>query len=381
MKPTLRERQITLKHILIDSRRMIGIKFYPDKVLQALIKTLDNPRWSDEYGLILIENTPKNLRDIFEKFKGVAWINVQHFFTNRPVFAGNSLLSVDGFRQRPGRAGFRYCPEAFYLKLEIRKYSLNTARVYISMFERFINHYQTVENLLELGEQEIINYLQSLVLEGKSDSYINQSINAIKFYYEVVLEMPNRFYRVERPFKKESLPKVISKESVLRMIDLCPNIKHRCIIALLYSSGLRRAELLHLKISDIDSERMTIRVSQGKGKKDRVSLLSKRLLEDLRKYYRAWKPKDYLFEGPDGGPYSGTSVVKIVERAAKRAKIGQRVTPHTLRHSFATHLLEAGTDLRYIQALLGHSSTRTTEVYTHIAVNGLSKIQNPLDLE
>ncbi|MEQ8240916.1 MAG: tyrosine-type recombinase/integrase [Cyclobacteriaceae bacterium] len=204
--------------------------------------------------------------------------------------------------------------------------------------------------------------------------------NGVKFYYEVVLGMPNRFYSVERPFKKESLPKVISKESVIKMIDVCPNIKHRCIVALLYSSGLRRAELLNLKISDIDSERMTIRVTQGKGKKDRISILSKRLLEDLRNYYRAWRPKEYLFEGQEGGQYSATSVAKIIDRAAKKAKITQKVTPHMLRHSFATHLLEAGTDLRSIQTLLGHSSSRTTEVYTHIAVTGLSRIQNPLDL-
>jgi integrase/recombinase XerD len=192
--------------------------------------------------------------------------------------------------------------------------------------------------------------------------------------------MPNRFYSVERPFKKESLPKVISKESVIKMIDVCPNIKHRCIVALLYSSGLRRAALLNLKISEIDSERMTIRVTQGKGKKDRISILSKRLLGDLREYYRAWRPKEYLFEGQEGRRYSATSVAKIIDKAAKKAKIAQKVSPHMLRHSLATHLLENGTDLRQIQTLLGHNSLKTTEIYTHVAVQGMNKIKNPLDL-
>jgi integrase/recombinase XerD len=192
--------------------------------------------------------------------------------------------------------------------------------------------------------------------------------------------MPNRFYSVERPFKKESLPKVISKESVIKMIDVCPNIKHRCIVALLYSSGLRRAALLNLKISEIDSERMTIRVTQGKGKKDRISILSKRLLGDLREYYRAWRPKEYLFEGQEGRRYSATSVAKIIDKAAKKAKIAQKVSPHMLRHSLATHLLENGPDLRQIQTLLGHNSLKTTEVYTHVAVQGMNKIKNPLDL-
>ncbi|RED96253.1 phage integrase N-terminal SAM-like domain-containing protein, partial [Marinoscillum furvescens] len=217
MKPTTSQRQLTLKHLVINNERMIGIKFYPDKVIQALIKTLDNPRWSNAYGMVVLANTPENLNAIFEKFKGVAWVNCSHFFANRPVNGGNESLSVDAYRKRPPRAGWKYCPEAFYQKLELRKYSLNTARVYISMFERFINHFKDVNNLMELGESQINEYLQTLVKTGKSDSFVNQSINAIKFYYEVVLEMPNRFYSVERPIKKETLPKVISKERVFKM--------------------------------------------------------------------------------------------------------------------------------------------------------------------
>ncbi len=380
MKATALERQITLKHIVIDDQRMIGIKFYPDKVVHALIKTLDNPRWSEKFGLVIVQNNSKNLSDIFDKFKGVAWVNCQYFFTNRPIHNGNEVLSVDDFRKRKPKSNWKYCPEDFYQKLEIRKYSINTARVYITMFERFMNHYRPIDNLMALGENEISRYLQSLVLTKKSDSYINQSINAIKFYYEVVLGMPNRFYSVERPIKREALPKVISKESVLKMIEACHNIKHRCIISLLYSAGLRRSELLHLKISDIDSDRMTITVREGKGKKDRITLLSKRLLIDLRTYYKSFRPKDLLFEGPHGEPYSETSVSKIVKRAAQKVGINKSVSPHTLRHSFATHLLENGTDLRYIQTLLGHTSLKTTEIYTHVAVKGINKIENPLDL-
>ncbi|MFY0608268.1 MAG: tyrosine-type recombinase/integrase [Cyclobacteriaceae bacterium] len=373
-------RQITLKHLLINDEQMIGIKFYPNRVIQALVKSLNNPLWSNKYGMVIIKNTPANLRDIFDKFKGVAWVNCQYFFTNRPVHAGNAPLSVDDYRKRAPRQDWKYCPENFLQKLEVRKYSLNTARVYISMFERFMNHYDDVDNLLTLGENEINQYLQSLVKNGKSDSYINQSINAIKFYYEVVMEMPNRFYQVERPLKREALPKVISKERVLKMIDSCPNIKHKCIIELLYSGGLRRAELLNLKVSDIDSDRMVIYIKAGKGGKDRQTLLSRQLLADLRTYYKIYKPKNYLFEGPGEVPYSGSSVRMIVLKAARKAGIKARVTPHMLRHSFATHLLEQGTNLRHIQVLLGHNSAKTTEVYTHVAVNGLENIQNPLDL-
>ena len=157
------------------------------------------------------------------------------------------------------------------------------------------------------------------------------------------------------------------------------NLKHRCIVGLLYSAGLRRGEVLKLKPDDIDSKRMVIKVRSGKGNKDRYTILSEKLLKDLRQYYREWRPKTYLFEGPKGDSYSAESVLKIVKEASFRAGIRKKVTPHMLRHSFATHLLESGTDLRYIQVLLGHKSTKTTEIYTHVATNIFFQIKNPLD--
>ena len=157
-------------------------------------------------------------------------------------------------------------------------------------------------------------------------------------------------------------------------------MKHKCIVSLLYSAGLRRSELLNLKVTDIDSKRMLIRVEGAKGNKDRMTIWSVRLLEDLRMYFKEYKPKKWLFEGIKGSKYSGESVVKIIKRSAIKAKIKRNITPHTLRHSFATHLLENGTDLRYIQSILGHSSSKTTEIYTHVAINSFNSIKNPLDL-
>jgi len=192
--------------------------------------------------------------------------------------------------------------------------------------------------------------------------------------------MPNRFYSIERKRKEYKLPEVLPKEDVLSLIENTNNLKHRCIISLLYSAGLRRGELLNLKLHDIDSKRMVIRVQNAKGNKDRYTLLSKSALEDLRKYYKLWKPVNYLFEGVKKDKYSANSVGRIVANAAKKARIKKHVSPHILRHSFATHLLEAGTDLRYIQKILGHNSSKTTEIYTHVATNTFSSIKNPLDL-
>ncbi len=246
-------------------------------------------------------------------------------------------------------------------------------------FEKFINA-QTETDLMRLNEQDIQAFLQKMIQDKKSNSYVNQMINSIKFYYEVVKEMPNRFYSVDRPLKKEPLPKVISMEEVSAIIKNTPNIKHRCIVSLLYSAGLRRAELLNLKLQDIDSKRMVIFVKNGKGGKDRLTLLSPSVLKDLRDYFKIWKPKEYLFEGENGGMYSTGSVMAIINKSAKKANIKKKISPHVLRHSFATHLLENGTDLRTIQTLLGHSSSKTTEIYTHVAINHVQAVKSPIDL-
>ena len=191
--------------------------------------------------------------------------------------------------------------------------------------------------------------------------------------------MPGRFYGIDRPEREMNLPKVLSVDQVSRMILVTKNLKHRTIISLFYSCGIRRQELISLKLTDIHSDRMLIHVRLGKGKKDRYVQLSEKILVELRSYFKEYKPKEWLFEGPRGKKYSSSSVLKIVKKAAKNANIPFRVTPHMLRRSCATHQLEQGTDLRYIQMLLGHSNIKTTEIYTHVAMKDLRKIQNPFD--
>jgi site-specific recombinase XerD len=200
---------------------------------------------------------------------------------------------------------------------------------------------------------------------------------AIRFFFLEVLKKPLNLEEIPLMKKENKLPKLISKENIKIMIDSCENLKHKLIIKFLYSSGLRLSELLNLKRSDIDFDNNLILVRQGKGTKDRMTLLSSSLKNDLLKYYSNYEFKtNYVFEGRKG-KYSKKSVQKILERLGK--KIGIKIHPHMLRHSFATHLLENGTDLRYIQKLLGHSSSKTTEIYTHVANNQLKNIKSPLD--
>jgi site-specific recombinase XerD len=367
---------ITIYHILHQEKKCIGLQYQPDKVLSALVKQLPTLAWSEKHHMPCIRNTKVNLDRIYETFKGVAWVNSNRFFKNKKRDAdAPTYKSVDELNKE---IQIRHCPLAFVEKLVIKGYSKNTAKTYIRMFERFAQSI-AVEDLNVVNDQDIRDYLLQEIAAGSSRAFQNQMLNAIKFYYEVVLEMPNRFYHLERPRQEERLPTVLSMEQVRAMIDACENIKHKCMVGLLYSSGMRRSELLKLEIADIDSDRMVIHIRSAKGKKDRLSSLSRTCLSLLRAYYAEWRPEKYLFEGLHGGPYSESSLAKVVKRAAKKAGVRKRVTCHTLRHSFATHLLENGTNLRVIQELLGHSSSRTTEIYTQVAKNRFDELKNPLD--
>jgi site-specific recombinase XerD len=376
MKPSYKI--LSLEHLLIKGEKQIGIKFYPDKTIQEVIKKLPDVKWSKQYGMAYIKNNKANVNLIFNRFRGIAWVNGKHFFSTRNEKSHGKEVELDKYQIRKQAAGYRHCPGSYIRRLEIGQYAANTANSYISMFEKFINHYKE-KKLNDLDENDIRNYLQFLAGKQLSGSTLNMAVNSIKFYYEKVLGMPQRFYAIERPRSASKLPKVISKEEVKLIIDNTNNLKHWCIVSLLYSAGLRRSELVNLKFENIDSKRMVIHVKDAKGNKERLTILSPKVLKNLRLYFKLHKPKVYLFEGPNAKRYSAESVLKIVKNAAKKAKIRMVITPHILRHSFATHLLEAGVDLRYIQVLLGHSSTKTTEIYTQVAINNINAIKSPIE--
>ncbi|WP_200975286.1 site-specific tyrosine recombinase/integron integrase [Echinicola sp. 20G] len=279
---------------------------------------------------------------------------------------------------------YKSVPDEYRNKLIELRYSENTLKVYCSLFEEFINFYPHKE-YKDISEKEIIVFLRYLVTDRLvSISYQNQSINAIKFYYEKVLGGQRKFYFIDRPIKEKTLPVVCSEEEIASIIKSINNIKHKAIVMTIYSAGLRISELINLKITDIDSSRMQVRIRQSKGKKDRYTLLSSKTLEVLREYFKKEKPYHYLFEGQRSTvdkpkPYSSRSIQSILKAAVKRAGIKKQVTAHTLRHSFATHLLENGTDIRYIQSLLGHESPKTTQIYTHVTTKGFSSIKSPLE--
>jgi len=270
-------------------------------------------------------------------------------------------------------------PAGYLNELNLRRYSSNTKRAYISSFRNFMEFFSQ-DTLSNLTDSDVNNYITHIVEEKKvSPAIQKQAINAIKFYFEKVLRRKVDNYQYKRPKREKTLPQVLSEKEIASILLTLKNLKHRTILTVIYSSGLRLSELLNLKTEDIDWDRKLISVKSGKGRKDRYTLLSPRLEKLLKDYLYYYKPSEYLFEGQKGGKYSPKSVQNIMQNAVKAAGITKHATVHTLRHSFATHLLENGTDLRYIQELFGHASSRTTEIYTHVSKKSIGKIRSPLD--
>ncbi len=266
----------------------------------------------------------------------------------------------------------RYCQF-----IALKRYSPQTLKNYRAAFRLFLDA-QAPRLPLDLTKQEILDYLAGRVAAGISEAYQNLLINAIKFYYEQVEGQPRQYYNIPRPKRPLLNPKLLAKEEVRALLHGTENNKHRAMLMLAYGLGLRLSEVLALTPTDIDSKRMVLYVRGGKGKKDRDLPLPDSLLPLLREQYREFRPVTFLFEGQHPGePYSARSLQQVVKQAAARAGIRRPISLHMLRHSYATHLLEGGTDIRLIQDLLGHASIKTTEIYTHVAHR--TRIASPLD--
>jgi len=263
--------------------------------------------------------------------------------------------------------------------LMVQQYSYRTVSSYARYFRLFLQKMQKVPPE-SISRSAIHDFLvQIVVKDAISESTQNGFINAIKFYYEKVLHQNPMHFELPRPRRSQKLPNILAFGEIKRMFDSVENLKHKCLLYMGYAAGLRVSELVAIQLNDIDSQRMTLHIRAAKGKKDRMVMLSERLLEILRVYYKEYKPVKWLFEGQFDAQYSTRSVQTIFNRAKQKANVSKHVTYHSLRHSFATHLLEAGTDLRIIQELLGHADVSTTMRYTHVSTQTITKVTSPLD--
>ena len=351
--------------VINQSNKVLCLYFTFNKVISAQIKRLPLCKWNGDKRCWELPYSEKFLEEV----KNIAQQNALNYSCHE-----EKKLNVLPRKSKFDIKHYRTCPQTYIDKLLELRYSENTVAVYTDLFEEFINYYED-HAIDDITETMIVDFLRYLVNVRKiSTSYQNQSINAIKFYYERVAGGKRKVYAIDRPREASYLPEVLSEQEVTAILNATVNLKHKAILMTIYSAGLRISEAINLKIKDIDSQRMQIRVEQSKGKKDRYTLLGNKTLEILRKYVAEYKPKVWLFEGAKGEQYAPRSIQEILKKSVAKTTIKKKISVHTLRHSFATHLLEAGTDLRYIQSLLGHANSKTTEIYTHITTKGFDQI-------
>jgi integrase/recombinase XerD len=369
MKPTY-----TL--ISYQNKPRIKVSFDYNAAWNKKMQTVAGAKWSKTLNSWHIPDTAENREKCGLNLTNVSKEIAVHTPLPRQPVAPSSkeyLYSISGNNQQEMKR--------FLEQLTLKAYSLSTIRTYRLEFAQLLqvlNRY----NVQELQPQQLQRYLLHCIKNGLKENSIHSRLNALKFYFEQVLHRDKFFFEIPRPKKPLLLPKVFNEDELGRMFKAIENLKHKAIVFTAYSAGLRVSEVVNIKINDIDSKRMQIFIERAKGKKDRYVKLSVLLLDILRAYLKQCKvkPKKYLFEGHLAGtPYSVRGAQLIFEEAKARAGINKSAGFHALRHSFATHLLEKGTDIKYIKEILGHFSIKTTERYLHVKKEDLVLINSPLD--
>jgi len=339
---------------IITHRGSKRIAVYFEKNAQwiARIKQVEGSRWSQTLGVWHLPDTEEN----------------RIRFKLTPL--SHCIPSTEGIEQI----------EKFKQWMRSKRYSESTITTYSEALKSFLVFYRD-KAVADINNEDVIIYNNEYILKNNlSASYQNQVTNAIKLFFQTIRETKMMVDKIHRPKRAKVLPNVLSKEEVKLILNAHSNIKHKMMLSLIYSCGLRCGELLALQPVHIDSKRNLILLKNAKGKKDRIAPLSPKILEMLRDYYKLHKPTTYLFEGQiKGQPYDARSLQLILKQALQKTGITKPATLHWLRHSFATHLLESGTDLRYIQELLGHNSSKTTEIYTHVSTKSIQQIKSPFD--
>ncbi len=369
---------VTLLPIEIANDNYIGIRQrFPRNIYLKLFNE-DFIWWNNKLKLWVFQSTNEYLHRIFSLLSGRYIIKLNNSLTIKDIELRQLLMEQIYVKDK----FFKSCPKTYLEYMNLHNYSWSTISTYHNMLLRYMNTFKTktIPQINEYGIKEIDDYHRGMIQgKGVSPSTINQSINAIKLYYQKIVGVEIDTKEIERPKKDRKLPQVYSKNEMQKIIHCIDNKKHRAVIFLIYSAGLRISEAINLQMEDILFDRKLIQVRSGKGKKDRLTILSEKAALILKNYTEEYKPMRYIFEGQYGDRYSTTSIRNVLDRAIRNAGVPKKGGPHVLRHSFATHLLENGVDLRYIQTLLGHNSSRTTEIYTHVSTKNLSNIKSPGD--
>jgi integrase/recombinase XerD len=357
---------------------VIFIRFPRDEKLIGIVKGIEGSRWSKTNNAWYVAKANFNLTRVYSSFKGY-WVDYSAIQPAKPVKSeavqGKTITRVSA----PIRENQVLIDE--YKKwLTHKRYSENTINRYTEMISIFAGH-MSATNLAHITNRDVVEFVRGkLIAQGYSYTYQNQLVSALKLFFREIVNAPIDIEKLERPRREHKLPNVLSKDEIRAILQSPKNIKHKTMLSLIYACGLRRRELLWLRPTDVDSNRGFLTIRNSKGRKDRMVPISERTIGMLKGYYKLYQPKVWLFEGQEAGErYSEASLSKVLKVALEAVGINKPASLHWLRHSYATHLLEAGTDLRYIQELLGHKSSRTTEIYTHVSQSSLQKVKSPFD--
>lgn len=366
---------ITLSKGVHRKENQIFIGFKHDWSLINVVKHLPKAKWSATHKSWYIKNNPKNLKDIFSTFKGHAYVD-SHLLFDKKVDKKETFPIK---KERHLTQQNKDILNGFYKYLRGKRYSKSTIETYSFFIADFIEFHNN-KPIDTLTNKDVELFIETVFIKRKySISTQRQFISAVKQFIIYCPETGISNLELTRPKKSKILPTVLSQEEMISIIQCTKNLKHRAILALIYSAGLRIGELINLKLADIQIQRKQLFIKSAKGRKDRYVTLAESFMPLLQNYLMTYRPEVYFVEGVVGKPYSASSVRKFLHKSCKAAKINRQITPHTLRHSYATHLLESGVGLRHIQELLGHSKPETTMIYTHVARRDLLDIKSPLD--
>ena len=384
-------KNIIVERVILDGGNRIALRFPYDQELNGVVKKLPDAQWSSDMKYWHISESSDIVSVLLRTFQGKADIDYSALKLNlaetirlrkeEKKIETSGRVKISSSAELPALSEKGEADIARYKRwMEANRYPDSTIQTYTSMMAKFLR-FMSPKEAPECTSDDLIRMINEYILPNSlSYSFQNQMISSVKKFYGNIYKSVIDPGKLDRPRSRHRLPNVLSKEDVKKILTALANEKHRVMLSLIYACGLRRSELLELIPSDIERGRMLLRIRQSKGFKDRIVPLSEKTIGMLNSYIEHYKPIRYLFEGQwPGEPYSASSLEKVLKNACKRAGLRKEVSLHWLRHSYATHLLESGTDITFIQELLGHKSSRTTEIYLHITTKSLQKIRSPFD--